>query len=413
MHGSMGNGALPSEEVAETQVQSNPSARPELSPATVWLMALTVGVTVANNYYAQPLLADIAATFHLTVTRAGALAMFGQVGTAIGMFLFVPLGDKFERRGLISILLLAAAISLSGLVLARSTAALALASFAVGATAATVHVVVPFAAHLAAPAQRGRVVGMVLGGLLFGILLARTFSGAIGAWFGWRTVFAIAAVLMVLLAALVRTRLPFDRPELTLTWPQLMRSTWDLVRTHATLRESALLGALCFAAFSAFWTTLVFYLQTPPYHYGSAAAGLFGLAGAVGAAGAPLFGHLASKYGARMTIAVALWIILVSFLIMGAAGGILGGLIIGVIAMDLGVQLSHVSNQTRIYAIDPQARSRLNMVYMVCYFTGGAIGSYCGAVAWRGFGWWGVCGFGVLTQILALASQALFARIKV
>jgi len=373
-------------------------------------MALTVGVTVANNYYIQPLLADIARAFGLNVTRAGALAMFGQVGTAIGMFLFVPLGDKFERRGLIATLLMTAAVSLTAMAFARNTMWLAIACFATGATAATVHVVVPFAAHLAAPQQRGRVVGTVLGGLLFGILLARTFSGAIGAWFGWRIVYIIGAALMVLLAALVRTRLPKDEPELSLSWLQLMQSTWGLVRRHATLRESALIGSLCFAAFSAFWTTLVFYLQSPAYGYGSAAAGLFGLAGAVGAAGAPLFGHLSTKHGSRATIAVALWITLSSFLIMGAFGGWLIGLIIGVVAMDMGVQLSHVSNQTRIYAIDPQARSRLNMVYMVCYFIGGAIGSYLGAVAWRWFGWWGVCAFAAMTQGLALTAQAWFGK---
>jgi len=384
-------------------------APPALSSASVWLMAITVGVTVANNYYAQPLLADIAASFHLTVTRAGALAMFGQVGTALGMFLFVPLGDKFERRALISTLLIAAAASLILVALARTAWWMAAAYFCVGATAATVHVVVPFAAHLASPSQRGRVVGTVLGGLLFGILLARTFSGALGAVLGWRAVFIIAAAFMIILAATVRTRLPFDRPEVKLSWLELMRSTWGLVRAHATLREAALLGALSFAAFSAFWTTLVFHLGLA-FGQGSTAAGLFGLAGAVGAAGAPLFGTLATRHGPRVTVAIGLCVTLLSFLIMGLGGGILVALIVGVIGMDLGVQLSHVSNQTRIYQIDPQARSRLNMVYMVSYFTGGAIGSYLGAVAWHALGWWGVCGFAAAVLSIAILVQALFGR---
>jgi predicted MFS family arabinose efflux permease len=373
-------------------------------------MALTVGITVANNYYAQPLLADIAKTFGLTVTQAGAVAMFGQIGTALGMFLFVPLGDKFERRTLISILLLASAVALVLIATAQNVWWLAAACFTVGATGATVHVVVPFAAHLAAPEQRGRVVGFVLGGLLFGVLLARTFSGAVGAHFGWRSVFVIGAAMMLALAALVRARLPYDQPDLQLSWPALMRSAWRLVGKHAQLRESALLGSLAFAAFSAFWTTLVFYLQSPAYGYGSVAAGLFGLVGAVGAAGAPTFGQLAHKHGPRTTIGIAIWITLAAFLIMGITGGTLIGLIAGVVAMDLGVQLSHVSNQTRIYQIDPQARSRLNMVYMVSYFTGGALGSYLGAVGWRHYGWWGVCGFGACTQLAALAVQASFGR---
>ncbi|MHA3775447.1 MFS transporter [Verrucomicrobiota bacterium sgz303538] len=382
----------------------------KLSTGTVLLMAITVGVTVANNYYAQPLLADIARSFGLSVTRAGAVAMLSQIGTAFGMFLFVPLGDKFERRSLISVLLLAAAVSLVFVATAQNEPWLAAACFAVGATAATVHVVVPFAAHLASPEQRGRVVGTVLSGLLFGILLARTFSGWLGAYFGWRSVFGLAAVFMVVLAAVVRMLLPADQPELTISWPELMRSTMGLVKKHATLRESALLGALAFCSFSAFWTTLVFFLQSPAYGYGSIAAGLFGLVGAVGAAGAPTFGHLAGKHGARTTVYVAIWITLLSFGIMGAAGSSLLGLVAGVVAMDLGVQLSHVSNQTRIYEIDPSARSRLNMVYMVCYFTGGAVGSYLGAVSWRWAGWWGVCGFGIAVQIIALLVHAYFIR---
>jgi predicted MFS family arabinose efflux permease len=283
---------------------------------------------------------------------------------------------------------------------------MAMAVFAMGAATAAVHVIVPFAAHLAAPEERGRVVGVVLGGLLFGVLLARTFSGALGAAYGWRSVFAIAAALMFALAAVVRLRLPISPPELTLSWLELMRSTGALIRRHAVLRESALLGSLSFAAFSAFWTTLIFFLQSPAYSYGSVAAGLFGLVGAAGAAGAPTFGHLADKHGPRRTIAIAVWVTLGAFLIIGAAGATLIGLIAGVIVMDLGVQLSNVSNQTRIYQIDPQARSRLNMVYMVACLTGGALGSLAGAEGWRVFGWWGVCGFGALTQVSALVVQA-------
>ena len=383
-----------------------------LSGATILLMAVTVGATVANNYYAQPLLATIAREFRITATEAGAIAMFAQVGTACGMFLFVPLGDKFERRRLITLLLLCEAVSLVLAGSAQSAWWLAFACFGAGAAAATAHIVVPFAAHLAPPDERGRVVGTILGGLLFGVLLARTFSGALGAHFGWRAVYYCAAVLMVLIAALVRFCLPSSPPEIALSWPALMRSAWDLAKEHAALRESALLGGLSFAAFSAFWTTLAFFLQAPPYGYGSGVAGLFGLAGAVGAAGAPLFGEWAHRNGPRRTIRYAINITLSAFVLMGLAGTLLAGLIAGVIVMDLGVQLCHVSNQTRIYQIDPRARSRLNMVYMVSYFTGGAAGSYLGAVAWHLFGWRGVCAFGALTQAAALFSEWRFGKAR-
>jgi predicted MFS family arabinose efflux permease len=381
-----------------------------LSRSMVWLMATTVGVVVANIYYAQPLLADIAHTFGLTVTQAGAIAMLSQVGTAVGMFLFVPLGDKFERRSLITLLMLGAFAALLLFAAAPNVGCLAFASFAVGAFAANVHVVVPFAAHLASDEERGRVVGTMVGGILFGVLLARTFSGSLGALFGWRAVYGIASVAILSLAAIIRTQLPASLPAFVISWPDLMRSTLHLVRRHALLRESALLGAMCFSAFSAFWTTLIFLLESPAYHYGSAVAGFFGLVGAVGAAGAPTIGHLAGKHGPRATIRVALWLSMFSFILMGFIGKYFPGLIISVVLMDLGIQIAHISNQTRIYSIDPAARSRLNMVYMFCYFVGGALGSYFGAVCWHHAGWWGVCSFGAGILCLALLAESFYNR---
>ena len=346
-------------------------------------MAISTGLIVANIYYAQPLLAEIARDFHLSITQAGALAMTSQIGSALGMLFFVPLGDTMERRTLIIVLLLGAAASLLLFAVAPQVWWLVGASLAVGATGSIVHTIVPFAAHLAPPRQRGRVLGIVLSGLLFGILLARTASGLIGAHFGWRIVYILAAGMMLVLAGCSRFFLPRSEPEVSLHYLALLRSVADLVRRHSALRESALLGALLFAGFSAFWTTLVFLLQTPPYHYGADVAGLFGLVGAVGALGAPLVGRLADRHGPRTTLGVALLIVLGSFIWLGLAGKMIAGLVVGVILMDLGVQSGHVSNQTRIYSIAPEAKSRLNTFYMVCYFIGGSLGSLLGAWSWR------------------------------
>jgi predicted MFS family arabinose efflux permease len=397
---------------AGTKPLAERGERAPLPQTTVWLMAITVGVIVANIYYIQPLLADIANTFGLTVTHAGSVAMLSQAGTALGMFLFVPLGDKYERRSLILVLVIGGFVSLLLMATAPNALWLGCAAFAVGLFAANVHVVVPFAAHLAAPQQRGRVVGTVVAGILFGVLLARTFSGTIGALLGWRAVYGIAAGAMLILAAVVRTKFPVSRPKVILSWPELMRSTVGLVRRHAVLRESAFLGAMFFSAFSAFWTTLVFFLGGTPYHYASASAiaGFFGLVGAIGAAGAPTVGHVADKHGPRFTIRVALWLSLFSFLFLGFAGEHLAGLIVGVILMDLGVQSGHVSNQTRIYNIDPNARGRLNMVYMFCYFIGGGLGSYLGAWSWHIAGWWGVCAFATMAIFLAIAVEFVCGR---
>jgi len=401
---------------------SPPKTTPLTTPRTpgsqvpVGLLAFTVGTIVANIYYAQPLLAEMADHFGVSISRIGFVAMLSQMGTATGMFLFVPLGDNHERRSLITTLLLAAFVSLCCMATAQNILWLEIAAFAVGATASTVHVVVPLAAHLAPDESRGRVVGTVFSGLLLGILLARTFSGIAGSLFGWRSVYAIAAACMLILALLLRIRLPECPPQHRLTWLQLIRSIGDLVRAHSVLRESALLGATLFCAFSAFWTTLVFLLQAPPYHYGPSVAGLFGLIGAAGALCAPFAGHFIDQRGPRSTILAALVLTLISFALMAAFGKILVGLIVGVILLDLGTQAGHVANQTRIYSIDPGARSRLNTVYMFVYFIGGALGSYFGAIAWVHFGWVGVCGMARVvlacsrTTYLAFGSRVAAGR---
>ncbi|HKN15340.1 MAG TPA: MFS transporter [Candidatus Sulfotelmatobacter sp.] len=372
------------------------SAEQDIRPAHVWLMAFSVGAIVANIYYIQPLLATIAATFRISVPQVGTVAMLTQFGAALGMLLFVPLGDTKERRRLIVRLLVAESVCLAAMASAQNFAWLALASLGIGITTATVHVIVPFATHLASATRRGATIGAILGGLLFGILLARTFSGLLGAWVGWRAIYWLASGLMLVLAVAIRTGLPESQPELQLTWLKLIRSTFALIREQPVLREATTLGAIFFCSFSAFWTTLVFFLQTPPYHYGSGVAGLFGLVGAAGAVCAPFIGRMADRYGARRNVLVSLIVTLVSFVVLYLFGRHMPGLIVGVVLLDIGVQAGHVSNQTRIYALLPEARSRLNMVYMVCYFSAGALGSYAGSVLWQHFGWAGVCGLGCL-----------------
>jgi len=378
----------------------------DISPAHVALMSISVGAIVANIYYIQPLLSAIASTFSISVPQVGAVAMLTQLGAASGMLLFVPLGDTKERRRLIGRLLIAESVFLALMAAAQNYLWLALASLGIGIAASTVHLIVPFAAQLASPARRGAAVGAVLSGLLLGILLARTFSGLLGAWLGWRAIYWLASAIMLLLAVLIRFGLPPSKPALKLSWPSLIRSAAVLVRTQPVLRESAALSAILFCAFSAFWTTLVFFLETPPYHYGSAVAGLFGLVGAAGAVSAPAVGRLADRYGARRNVLIAILVTLASFAVLYLFGTRMTGLIAGVILLDIGVQSAHVSNQTRIYALLPEARSRLNMVYMICYFIAGALGSLAGSVLWHHFAWAGVCALG---SLLSLAGCAVYA----
>jgi predicted MFS family arabinose efflux permease len=370
-------------------------------------LALSVGAIVANIYYVQPLLAAMARTFAVSASVIGLVAMLTQVGTALGMLLFVPLGDSHERRALLTILLSGACLALCGVATAQNLIWILIASFAVGLCGAAVHIIVPFAAQMAPENSRGRVLGTVFSGLLLGILLARTFSGVVASFLGWRAVYWIAALVMLSLMLLLRAQLPKLPRQSDLSWPALMRSLVDLVRAHPALRESAFLGAALLCVFSAFWTTLVFLLQTPPYHFGSSVAGLFGLVGAAGALCAPLVGRFADRRGPRFTILLALLTTLASFLLLGALGKMMAGLIAGVILLDVGVQSGHVANQTRIYALDPGARSRLNTVYMFCYFSGGSFGSWLGALCWQYRGWTAVCVLGLAVMALALL---VFAR---
>jgi len=370
----------------------------------VWLLAFSTGCIVANIYFMQPLLADIGREFGLSVAQTGVVAMLAQVGTGLGMLFFVPLGDKYERRSLISMLLVGESIALALVASAANTVWLSVACFCVGAAAATVHVIVPLAAHLAPPRERGRVVGTVLSGLLIGVLLARTFSGLTGAQYGWRTVYWCASVLMLGLAITLRLSLGKSEPEVSLKWTDLMRSVWNLARELATLREAAALACLLFLSFSALWTTLVFLLRTPPYHYGTTAAGLFGLLGASSAAAAPLVGRMSDRHGPERSILLAIIATLAGYLLLLLFGRMLAGLVAAIVLIDIGVQSGHVANQARIYTLAPAARSRVNTFYMVAFFAGGASGSYLGPLGFNAGGWTGFCAIPLAALAVALVT---------
>ena len=370
-------------------------------------MAAATGLSAANLHYCQPLLADIAAGFSITVRGVSAVPTVTQIGYALGLALFVPLGDLIERRRLIVLLVSATAAALVVTALAPSLFILCSASLMVGAFAAVVQVVVPFAATLAAPAERGRAVGFVTGGMLIGILLARTVSGFVGGAFGWRVMYGLAAAMMATLAVLLRELLPVSYPAAPMSYRALVGSIWELARDTPLLRESAILGGLVFGAFMAFWTTLIFFVERSPYYYNAQAAGMFGLVGVVGALAAPAAGRFSDRRNPRLAIGFALVIGLASYAVMGLFGRHLAGLIAGVVLLDFAAHVTHVSNQTRIYALMPEARSRLNTVYMVTFFCGGALGTVLAANAWSLWGWSGVCGLGAT---LFMAALLIYAR---
>jgi predicted MFS family arabinose efflux permease len=381
---------------------------PAISRGLIYLLALAAGLTVANIYYNQPLLPAIARDFRASAFSAGILSVTTQLGYAGGLLLLVPLGDILDRRTLIVASAVATSLILVVAALAPSLGFIVSASFLIGLVSITPQLIVPYAATVAKPERRGQVVGMIMGGLFIGILFSRVMAGVMGALLGWKAVFLAGAGLTLTISMLLAALLPSQRPTTQLTYGQLLGSLFPLLAREPVLRRHALLGALGFGAFSAFWTTLAFYLAARPEHYGSEVAGLFGLVGIVGAGIAPVSGWLSDRYSARAVNGASLAVVLGSFLLMLLADESILLLIVGVLLMDAGVQTNQISNQTRIYALAPDERNRITSIYMFLYFLGGAIGSAIGAAAWMNWHWTGVClaGAGLAAAALGVIGAA-------
>ncbi|WP_295716720.1 MFS transporter [Mucilaginibacter sp.] len=378
---------------------------PHLTPFTLWIMTIATGLVVANIYYNQPLLADIAHTFNITDKKAQQVSFFTQIGYATGLLFIIPLADMLKRKRLILIDFILVIISLLISALAPTVTILTIAGFLVGVSSVIPQLLIPMAAHLAKPHERGKKLGVIMGGLLIGILLSRTLSGFVGEHFGWRAMYYIATGLMLAMWLMIFFFLPEVEPDYKGNYKNLMKSLVHLVKTQPKLRMAAFRGALCFAGFSAFWTTLVFLLKQPQFNEGSSVAGAFGLVGAFGALAAGLMGRLSDKMNSYKLSGYTLSLVLISFIIFYFSSHSIIGLIIGVIVLDMGVQATHISNQSIIFSLIPEARNRLNTVYMVSYFIGGASGTFLASQVWKSYQWSGVCAIGAALAIVALAAH--------
>jgi predicted MFS family arabinose efflux permease len=364
-------------------------------------MAFATGAVVANIYYAQPLAETLAAQFHASTGAIGLLITLIQLGYAVGLATLVPLGDLVERRRLLIVLLTVCAAGLVGMAVAPSLSVIASAAVLVGLTSVAVQVIVPFAAHLAAEGRQGQVVGTVMSGLLIGILVSRTVAGLLAGAIGWRWVFGLAAVVTLAMAGLLWRELPVYRPTVSMSYPALLRSVFGLIREQPVLRYRMVCGGLGFAAFSTFWSVSGFLLARPPYHWSEIGIGLFALLGAAGAVAARFAGSLADRGHARWSTVGFAALAAVSFLPLGLGGRSVIWLGIGVVLLDLGVQGLQITNQSVIYPLVPDARSRINTAYMSCYFLFGTAGSGLAAVVYSQAGWSGVCLLGALFPVLA------------
>ena len=377
----------------------------KMPPLLLWIMTLATGISVGNLYFCQPILPDMARSFHVPFSLAGMISTWTQLGYVLGLLIFVARGDNVNRRNVIVWLLLAVFVADLAVGFAPSFPLLLVASFIVGVFTVVPQLLIPFAASLAHHLKRGSVVGAVVGGLLVGIILSRTVSGFISFSLGWRAVYWIASVIMAVLAVIFYVALPAERPSTKMNYLAILRSMGTLLRTEPVLRESCLFGALIFGAFSAFWVALGFFLTTPPYHYNSAVTGLFGLIGIVGALASMGAGKLADRYEVRPLIGVVLLIDLIGFVFLWPLGHQIWALVIGVNVLNFATQAGQIFNQLRVYRIGMHAAGRLNTIYVVSYFLGAPIGSAISTYAWGVAGWNGVCG---VASVMILAAFALY-----
>lgn len=368
----------------------------------VLAMAAAAGLAVANIYYNQPLLGLI--QHDLPGRLTGLVPTATQLGYALGLFLLAPLGDLVERRRLVGLQFGGLALALAAAAVAPNALTLLAAFLVVGLAATVAQQIVPLAAHLAAPERRGATVGLVMAGLLCGILLSRALAGFVGASFGWRAMFWLAVPIALGAGILMSARLPVSRPTTSIGYLPLLHSLVALWREFAELRRAALTQAMLFAAFSVFWTLLALHLQEPRFGLGAGAAGLFGVVGAAGALAAPAAGALADRKGPRPVILAGVGLTVFAWLIF-AFWNALPGLVVGVIALDLAVQGALVSNQHMVFALRPEARSRLNTLFMGAMFLGGATGSALAMSAWSAGGWPAASALGVAFALAAVPLQ--------
>lgn len=379
-----------------------------LNRSTALLFAAACGCAVANVYYAQPLLNTMGRDLHIRPADVGIIVTITQAGYGLGLLLLLPLGDLFNRRRLIVTQLLLAVAALGLVAWAPGKIPFFAGIAAVGLLAVVTQTLVAYAATLAAPAARGRIVGLVTSGVVLGILLARTVSGTLADLAGWRAVYLFSAALMFFTAAALFRALPKNDPgKVVATYPQLLLSVFRLFLEERVLRVRAMIAMFIFAAFSVLWTSLVLPLSAPPYQFSHTVIGMFGLIGVAGALGAARAGQLADRGRGQWTTGVALTLLLLSWLPISFTSHSLWALIAGIIILDLAIQAVHVTNQTMIYTIRPESRNRLVAGYMLCYSIGSGVGSIAATTTYAHAGWTGVCLLGAGISALGLICWAL------
>lgn len=384
-----------------------------LSTVTTLIFSAAAGLSVANVYYAQPLLDAMAQDFGISPSAIGLVVTLTQLGYALGLIFIVPLGDLVDRRRLVLAQGILSVLALVAVATARTEAFLFASLAAMGVLAVVVQALVAFAATLATPAERGKAVGMVTSGVVVGILGARFFAGLLADLGGWRAVYMTSAVLTAIMVGILIRVLPRQlSPNSTESYGATLRSIPVLFLRDPVLLVRGLLALLVFATFSTFWTALVLPLSTPPYSYSHTQIGLFGLFGMAGAIAAAGAGRLADRGLGQWTTGLSLMLLLAAWGLIAMLPVSLFLLLVGVVLLDLSVQAVHVTNQSIIFARHPNARSRLVGGYMVFYSVGSAIGAISSTMAYAQAGWTGVSILGAGFSALALIVWATTLRLS-
>jgi predicted MFS family arabinose efflux permease len=357
-----------------------------LSKFQVLLMTVAAGASVANIYYNQPILKDIASSFNVSENKAGTISMLSQIGYGLGLFFIIPLGDKINKKNLIITLLSLLFLSLLLMTVTTNIHEVWALSILIGILSVSVQVILPMAASLDT-VNRGKTVGTIFSGILIGILAARVFSGFVSEWLGWRYVYGFSAILILAITVLIRIFLPDVRNEFKGHYFQLLQSVLVQIKRFQLLREASITGGLLFGVFCSFWTTLTFHLSGAPFFFHADMIGLFGLVAIAGAMMAPIFGKLADKGNAKRSLVLAVSMIIVSLVLMKLMPDSVIILVAAVLMLDIGVQAMQVTNVAMIYTLDETSHSRINTIYMTSYFIGGALGTFVGLLCWKHGGW--------------------------
>lgn len=365
------------------------------------LMTTAIAASAANLYYSQPILPLIGKEFNLTHSQLGSIPSLTQFGYAFALLFISPLGDSIARRRVISILSCLLVVACGVAIVAPNLPVLLAAVFLIGVSANITQQLIPFAASMVSVENRGATLGTLMMGLTIGILLSRTLSGFIGEHFGWRSVFIMSAILAAVFGVMLRVFLPINKPLSNLHYWSLIKSTLALFTQHKSLQKFTLAGACWFASFNMLWATLAIYVSDEPFSYNAQQAGMFGVIALAGVIGAKFSGRWVNQFGSKTVVSFALTLAAIGFAITGVFTGNLVALIVGIILIDFAIFSAQVANQVRVFSIDPSAQSRINGIYMLGYYSGGALGSIVGAQAFTLYQWPGVVAISIIFILLS------------